>query len=71
MQPAHKVVNCLVGVVWAPADVDDFDVLFAVVAWPVAPGARTRARVVGLEAHAAAGRTAAGTEAIGFLKLAV
>jgi hypothetical protein len=56
-QPKPEVVNrSLVGVVRALVGVDDLDVLFAVVALPVAHG--TRARVSSFGAHAVAGRAA-------------
>lgn len=54
-----------------PTGVGDFDVLFAIEVEPAANGAGAGAKTGGLRAHAIAGRVAVGTEAIGFLKLAV
>ena len=64
-------VNRLVGLIDAITDVDVPCVLFAVVAEPIANGAGAEASVADLEAHAAAGRVAVGTEAISLLDLAV
>ena len=64
-------VNRLVGLVDALTDMYVPCVLFAVVAKLIANGAGAEARVADLEAHAAAGRAAVGTEAISLLELAV
>ncbi len=59
------------GVVHVPIDVDGPDVLFAVVAEPIAHSAGTGARLASLEAYATAGCATVGTEAVSFLKLTV
>src|SRR5215212_6467964 len=54
-----------------PTVVDECAVLLAVVAWPASHGRGTRAKVTVPVSHTVARRAAAGTETVGFLKLAV